>query len=346
MDIMRILATFLVVFNHTGDFGFSYFRRFGSHTIAYWGYMLFPVMAKVSVPLFFMISGALLLGREDESRKKMLLRWIKIFAALLVFSCVSYAQQVYLGNEVFDIKHFVFVFFNNTWMNAYWYLYAYLGYLLTLPLLRKIAKSLTDSNYRYMIVLVLVLTGYLPMILYVVSKGTFSLNTSFKIDWLASSIFFFPLLGYYLERRVPVEKISAPMLLSLWAVNGASILFTCYVTHVNNALTGEFPQTFIQNLVAVNAICIYLTLKKLMSGKELAKPASVILSEVGACTFGMYLLHGMLLRAPKISLYSKISGIYAYIPITAISIRCIEVMVIAGIVTFILRRIPGVKKIL
>ena len=208
MDIMRILATFLVVFNHTGDFGFSYFRRFGSHTIAYWGYMLFPVMAKVSVPLFFMISGALLLGREDESRKKMLLRWIKIFAALLVFSCVSYAQQIYLGNEVFDIKHFVFVFFNNTWMNAYWYLYAYLGYLLTLPLLRKIAKSLTDSNYRYMIVLVLVLTGYLPMILYVVSKGTFSLNTSFKIDWLASSIFFFPLLGYYLERRVPVEKIS------------------------------------------------------------------------------------------------------------------------------------------
>ncbi len=346
MDIMRIVAIFFVIFNHTGYWGFSYFRNFDPKTISYWGYMLFPVIAKISVPLFFTISGALLLNKENESIKKMLTRLVRIFAALLVFSVISYAQQILLGKEVLNIKNFIKLFFSTSWSNAYWYLYAYLAYLCTLPILRKIAKALSDSLFRYMILLIIILAGFLPMIVYVASKGRYSLNTSFQIDWMASSIFIYPLIGYYLEHRVSVESLSAPKLAALWTLNILSIFFTCYVTHVNDTLTDDFPQTYISHLVSINVISIYLTLKKLMRGKQINKYIANTIKECGACTFGVYLFHEIFLRAPEISLYSKISWLYTYIPITAISLRCIEVMLLGGVATAILRRIPGVKKIL
>ncbi len=63
IDILRILACFMVVFNHF-DLGFYAFHNKQQGTVSYWLLLAFSVFCKFAVPLFFMISGALLLKKR------------------------------------------------------------------------------------------------------------------------------------------------------------------------------------------------------------------------------------------------------------------------------------------
>ena len=69
IELMRIIAAFFVLYNHTGANGFSKFLSYDPHTFHYWLYLFLSISCKVSVPLFLVIAGALMLGREPEPVK-------------------------------------------------------------------------------------------------------------------------------------------------------------------------------------------------------------------------------------------------------------------------------------
>lgn len=69
IELMRIVATFFVIFNHTGDKGFFLFSLYDAHSIQYWIYLFISVFCKFSVPLFFMIAGSLLLNRGGVKKQ-------------------------------------------------------------------------------------------------------------------------------------------------------------------------------------------------------------------------------------------------------------------------------------
>ena len=346
IEILRIIAAFFVIFNHTGDYGYTLFQLYERSSIVYWLYLCFSVMCKVSVPMFFMISGALLLKKDEEARNKFVWRITRILIDLLVFSVLAYVQQIIQGNEVLNIARFFTVFLGSTWMSPYWYLYAYLGFLFTLPLLQKLAKALTDQNYRYMLILVLVVTGYVPLLLYIVSQGRLSINPDFNIAWISSQICFYPLLGYYIENRVSIYAISWKKILALWGVNLLSIGLSCYATDLQNMQTNGFPQTYMMLLAPINAMCLYMTFKKICAWTR-SGLTSKIIAEIGICTFGIYLFHGLLLREPRISLYLRMEQHFhiTRFPLTRVSLRCVEIMVIGGIITWLLKKIPWVKRL-
>ena len=343
IEVLRIIAAFFVIYNHTGLNGFLLFSSFGPQQIRYWVYLFFSVCCKISVPIFLMISGALLLNR-DESKKSLIMRAVRIIIALVLFSGLSYFQQIYFGAEVFDLKRFIYVFVTDTWMSPFWYLYSYIGFLLTLPLLRKIAVGFSVGDYKYMIALVLTIHGLLPPLMYVLSAGDVTVNRNFNVAWVATQIFFYPLLGFFLERRLNIEKITRKWFSIFWLINICSMIATCYVSHMEYLISGEFRQSFLMAFVPINASCLYLTLSKGMRSRKM-KPTSILLiKEIGRCTFGIYLFHGLLLR-------SEI-GIIKYcttlnnIPLIKISLHCLEIMIIGGLITFLLRKIPIVREIM
>lgn len=61
LDILRLIAIFLVLFNHTWTRGFSLWTISHNSGVLYWLYMFLSITDKIGVPLFLMISGALLL---------------------------------------------------------------------------------------------------------------------------------------------------------------------------------------------------------------------------------------------------------------------------------------------
>lgn len=65
LDAVRALAIVLVVMTHAASPGFSFPIGSGN----WWGAMAWGTLARASVPLFFMCSGALMLGRDIPLRR-------------------------------------------------------------------------------------------------------------------------------------------------------------------------------------------------------------------------------------------------------------------------------------
>ena len=76
IDFLKVIAIYLVLFNHTGVSGFVLFTvRQG--TKMYFPLMFNAILIKIAVPLFFMASGALLLGKEESYRDLLCRRFLR-----------------------------------------------------------------------------------------------------------------------------------------------------------------------------------------------------------------------------------------------------------------------------
>ncbi|MBQ5649328.1 MAG: acyltransferase family protein, partial [Clostridia bacterium] len=79
LDILRIIACFCVIVNHTNS---DVFLNTAPGSITWFVSLAYFFVSKIAVPVFFMISGYLLLGKID-SPKKSFQRIIRILAALI-----------------------------------------------------------------------------------------------------------------------------------------------------------------------------------------------------------------------------------------------------------------------
>lgn len=101
----------------------------------------------MAVPLFFMISGALLFGKEEVINELYRKRVFKIVLVLLVFSLLQHI--VYRNGGIAYIQKM----YTAGYVTAYWYIYAYITMLCMLPLLRRMAIHVTNNEYIYMFTL-------------------------------------------------------------------------------------------------------------------------------------------------------------------------------------------------
>ena len=103
------------------------------------GICIFPggqCVSRMSVPCFLMISGALLLGRE-EPVKKHLHRTLHFLTALIVWDAVYYLWNTYYMRSEFDLKEILYV----PAEAHLWYLYAMVPIYLAMPFLQILAGT-------------------------------------------------------------------------------------------------------------------------------------------------------------------------------------------------------------
>lgn len=143
IDFLKVIAIYLVLFNHTGVSGFVLFTvRQG--TKMYFPLMFNAILIKIAVPLFFMASGALLLGKEESYGDLLRKRFLRFLVVLVVASLISYLYTcLRQGSQALSAAYFWTMLYTHNLAGSYWYLYAYLAYILMLPLLRKLAKAMT-----------------------------------------------------------------------------------------------------------------------------------------------------------------------------------------------------------
>ena len=449
IEVLRVIAAFLVIFNHTGSLGFTLFQRYESSTFLYWLYLFFSVLCKIGVPLFFMISGALLLrtgssggacfvnsssggavsgnsssgasssgdfcsgsspseasssedagfeasSSEDagfgasssggvgsvtscsgnspsgysysgkETFKKQLYRILRILAVLVLFSAISWLLQIARGMEVCNLARFFDVLFRSTWLAPYWFLYAYLAFLLILPLLRRLAVHLTDREFRYYLLLAFLLTGVFPVIYFLIFRQKLVLCPGFDLGWLASMILYYPLLGFYLEHRFSsgLEETSRKAgpgrktgnLVLLWVICISALVLTCLATDLDNHIAGEFTQSYLMSLMPAVVTAVYLTAKIIFESPGGTSPSKKpgigsglskkIIFGISRLTFGIYLMHGWFLLFPEISLINLLHPAFPHLPLCYALLRCLELMILSGLLTWLLKKIPGFRRLL
>ena len=104
LELLRILAIIFVLFNHTRSLGYSLYAN-TENPFSYWGSLSLSILCKAAVPIFFMVSGGVLLGRQETLKdlfRKRVLRFLNVI--LLHFFSIS-GLSASIRRTVFRSEH-------------------------------------------------------------------------------------------------------------------------------------------------------------------------------------------------------------------------------------------------
>lgn len=355
IEILRVIAICFVVFNHTWTSGFMLYSAVGRSYRYYYPLVFLSILCKIAVPVFFMISGALLLGREESYKEVYAKRIARILLALILFSFVEYCYKLAMGAESagaafravaekFHPAEFLRGIYSEEQAAAYWYLYAYLAFLVMLPLLRKMVRMMRAEDYRYLVVVQLLIVGVFPILEYLLWGGEYALQKDFNIVLVTTDCIFYPLMGYALEHVLDKRRYTGKNVLFLTAAGMLAIAVCCVLTTNRMQVTGDKTAAVFHNtLIVLPACAAYFTAKFLCEKYRLPAWIKKATATVGSTVFGIMLLEDILRK--------ELTGIFECLkPRVGIFQACVvwvaAVVASGAVLTWVLKRIPGVKRLL
>ena len=106
LELVRMVSFILVIVIHVTNYFCRAYGRIpqGEYLFS----LVLDTAARLSVPCFFMISGALLLGREEplEKHAKRLLRFL---TALVVWSLLYYIWNIFYDGRDYNLRQIWYV---------------------------------------------------------------------------------------------------------------------------------------------------------------------------------------------------------------------------------------------
>ena len=336
LDLLRVIACFLVIVNHTNS------TIFLSTTPADPNWFLSVIyffVSKIAVPLFLMISGYLLLSKEDSWRK-IAQRVARIVIVLLACAVIYAAYSVFFVEHLNSVpavlKRVATVYFLSP-TNALWYLYAYIGILITLPFLQKMSARMSRTDYHVFFIISGLFFSLLPILNHY--NAYFTYNGNFFIP-LFSSYICMLFIGQYF-RKFKIEKTKMAVLF-------ACITFVLMVAFNVVATYHEFYNStsgylFFDNItyfpIIVASACVFY----LVSVWEVKQKTAKTVSYIGSCTFGIYLISDLFIVI-ETPVFQALSGVLH----PMIAVILFEGLVFASglALTAVLKKVPLVKKVL
>ena len=336
LDALRILSAFLVIVNHTNS---SVFQASSPEHATWWLSVAWYYLCKIAVPVFVMVSGAVLLPRQDSIRK-CLGRFGRILAALLVFSYgyFLYDAWVYWGLWP-RMLHFG-AFFERVWTqqitDGFWYLYFYMGLMLMLPFFQRMAASMKEKEMACLIGLCFGLGAIWPLAAHYVPA--LALPEHFSAPMFTGYIGLF-FAGHWIRSRFAPAKKSMGYAAAALAV---SVVISVVLTRVEfDRVPGE-KYWFMDNRLQPSIFTIIAAVSAMMLAKGLVKDHR-LWTELGGCAFGIYLVQDWLIAQTETRLFEPLSSVLPAFP--AVLVWEVIVFVIALAAAWIMRRIPVLKRI-
>lgn len=339
LELLRVLAVYLVILTHTGKRGYTLFTTL-EPSFEYFLAMLVPIICNIAVPLFYMISGATLMGKDEIPEYVLKRRLPRYLWVLILASALMYVYYGIAHRGELSIRDFFQTIYSRNVIVPYWFLYSYIGFLLLLPFLRRLIRGLTDREWHYLLMLYVIFKGVVPILQYWLFRGSLTLNTSFNITMVTGDILIYPALGYYLEQRcMSVKKLGL-----LWLCAFAAVFVTAYMTHYKIVQTGQVDEgqvgTFYKSLCIFPAAAVFASAKKLA---RMPKWIEKIVFAMGGCTFGVYLIE-QILREQGYPLCDRLRQFMP--PLTATFIYTAVVSMVSMGIVWLLKLIPGVHKLI
>ncbi len=194
--------------------------------------------SRIGVPLFLMISGALLLKRDYEdktvTRRFLQHNWWELFRTVLIWQFIIFwfmqigkdeALRTFgIGRALKEMLS-TMLFINQTTLPNMWYMSMILVVYLMIPVISIGIKRLGD-RFFYILFMVAAICGFLiPTVnsLLFVAESTFRIEFAFSVSDLFSLYFVYILAGYWIHE----EKLAG--IRTTWLYLGFVASFLCSV---------------------------------------------------------------------------------------------------------------------
>lgn len=334
LDLIKIIAIIMVLYNHLYCYSFIFSYAMSEIGIIHYLLLIPSVLCKCGPPLFFMVSGVVLLGKNETYKKILSHRVSRILIVMIGISVLSG-----IGEKSFSVIVSTFLGGLN------WYLYAYLAFLLMLPIYRRIVQNFSDNDWIWFILIVAFLNGLQALMLEGnITFVTFSNMPMLVTEWASVSWhIIFPILGYglYNKRELVKKKIlNIGMVLSVF-LGMMGILIDI---KIRGGANFELMHQFFIVLPACAIFYFIICIKE--KNTVSIQLLSCIAPKLAPLTFGMFLIDthsGMRDKIYGLFFKEVIVGLHGVLAAWWI---IIVLLVVYGIIVGCMRLIPIVKKVL
>ena len=289
-DLLRVCSMAAVVYLHTAA---GALRQ--SPDTALWHFSnVFASLGTAAVPLFFMLSGSLLMSSEKTADPAYVLRRRvpRVLVPGLAWSLLIIAFiWVREGGAAALSKLLALPY--TTVLTPYWFLYALVPMYLLSPLLKRMVDNLERRHWNYLMGLWVLVTLGLHTLRFFIPEpwnGLVTENMTLGVSLLEGYLGYF-LLGPWLDgiRKLPSRGLLWAVFLADWAVIA---LGTWGMTSAKGWY-GEWFSSYQGLFAMVLAASIFLLVKSCCGRGRGSGRLLVLLS---SCSFGVYLAHPLAIK--------------------------------------------------
>lgn len=322
LDFIRFVAILMVISIHVSAKGF------GSMTHHWWAVNFYESISRFSVPLFLMVTGALLLGKETNAKTTATRMW-RVGLPLVVWSVAYLYWFRYTGTE---FPHWAKSILKSPVVPHFWYLYTLLGAYLFLPVMIGFCK-ITDVSSKVMTMVAwFVGASVVPTVYALTGKEYVGLNWGFMPLYAGYLI-----MGCFAYRWTRFNTMYISLAIFIWGASAALIAFFTWRHSVNVGAADETFYAYTSPFVVIGAISAFYALRAVSNRLAASRWfPSAILKKLGEVNFGVYLIHVMVM------FWLDLRGFdYQFLnPWLAIPVVVIMIFILSASIIFLIQRLP------
>lgn len=304
-DLLNIVACFCVIALHCNGIVHTF-----SDTAAWRQALVVETVCYWAVPVFFMLSGATLINyREHYSTAVYIQR--RIFRTVipwLLWSLITLVLRLLFTNSFeltsYSPSYLISLLLDSEIESKYWFFLSLFGIYMGIPFLAPYTKTPENRNLLWGMALLAFIT-YSCMPVFCKITGI-HWNTALGFP-MAAGNFLFAILGYLLsETEIPLKwrkrlYIAAPL----------CVLFRYFMTLTLSVPQGSTNRTFfgyIQFHSVILGCAVFLLFKHKDWSWLRRLNLEDLIPRIASCSFGIYLIHGMVMAVEKRVLDVYIAG--------------------------------------
>ncbi len=320
LDAIKILACAGVVILHTLD------RNSG--TVA----QILYYLGTISIPLFFMVNGALLLNKEKITFKYCILKIVKIILITLFWSTLLFFIKAIVNRDVSEWYIDIFgCFIQKGYFNIFWFFGSLILIYLLLPVIHKIYKS------RVLSVIMLILLIVSSVAIYEISVAR-SLSGSDMLSQhviqtfrLWTHLTYFVGGAYLYKIRKRFSEMSACIVIPLTVI--LLFVMTSYCYYMGSSVLSSDKAEYMYDSPVVIMVAAFVFIA--FTGFKFKSDCIPVFSKA---TMGVYILHYNFIY-PVIKHFASGTAAYVYF-------APVMVFIIGLIISVILIQTKNVKKVI
>jgi len=340
IDLIRVASAFMVIFTHVC---WRYAEAPpGSIPDSFWLFTkFFDTLFYCAVPMFFMISGYLLLRRQNSIQHGFFKRLLKIGVPLTVWSIIYLIVRGWtigtdlMGNPINFYNGIRCILTGNVSAHL-WFLYAIFSLYLVAPILRSYLKSATRENKIYF----LLLWGcacFLCPILFGILKILFDIDKVNLDFYIVGGHVGYFVAGYFLGHRTISSKTCLLCFISLVSL----ALITTLAGFVLSDLEKNMWSFLVYRLQIPMALLFFVVLKYIGNTEFYRKSASsFVISRFAPLTFGIYIVHILIMHVVGDGILGFSLNICTFDPWFSIPLTVTTVFLLSALVVWSLKKIP------
>lgn len=340
VDLVRVIAIFFVVLGHTSESVTDHWNR-----IPLFDWMsgnVYSSFVRLCIPMFFMISGFLLLGKEEPLWDFFRKRFRRIIIPLVAWSVIYLlVSQDYSNYTLFNaVKSIAKTIFMGPAYYHLWYLYSLIPIYLFIPVLRVFTKGASQTMIWYFIFLCFFSATILQPIERLIGFNS-GVNFTFAPEYIGLIL---------LGRQFGKMRFSPKWIITSVIVLIASSIYTIYVTYALTIEAGKLDGFYYSNNginLILAGICAFIIIKTIGELPSLLSNSAMInfFTHLSKAGFGIYLIHILILVGLQKGAFGFTLSAYTLQPIYAIPILAIVVFMASFVIIEIIQKIPILREI-